>query len=65
MTTETVTRETATEAPRLISHWINGAPVEVAEELTGPVYNPASGQVIARVPRGGADEVEAAVRAAR
>ena len=65
MTTETMPRETATEAPRLISHWIDGGPVEVPEEGTGPVYNPASGEVIARVPRGGADEVDAAVGAAQ
>ena len=65
MTTETISRAPAVEAPRVISHWIDGAAVPVAEEGTGPVYNPASGEVIARVPRGGADEVDAAVRAAR
>ncbi len=48
----------------ILSHWIDGHPVEVLPETTGPVYNPATGQVIARVPRGGAAEVEAAVRAA-
>jgi malonate-semialdehyde dehydrogenase (acetylating)/methylmalonate-semialdehyde dehydrogenase len=39
-------------------------PVEVLPEQTGPVYNPATGQVIGRVPRGGAAEVDAAVKAA-
>jgi malonate-semialdehyde dehydrogenase (acetylating)/methylmalonate-semialdehyde dehydrogenase len=49
----------------IISHWINGRAVEVPVEKTGPVYNPATGEVITRVPRGGAQEIEAAVAAAR
>ena len=49
----------------IISHWIDGRPVEVLPERTGPVHDPSTGQVIARVPRGGADEVDAAVAAAR
>ena len=49
----------------IFSHWIGGRPVEVAPEQTGPVYNPATGEVIARVPRGGQAEVDAAVAAAR
>ena len=49
----------------MLSHWISGSPVEVLPEQTGPVYNPATGEVIARVPRGGAPEVDAAVAAAR
>ena len=49
----------------ILSHWIDGRPVEVPADQTGPVHNPASGQVIGRVPRGGAAEVDAAVRAAR
>ncbi len=52
-------------APPILSHWIDGRPVEVLPEQTGPVYNPATGEVIARVPRGGAPEVDAAVAAAR
>jgi malonate-semialdehyde dehydrogenase (acetylating)/methylmalonate-semialdehyde dehydrogenase len=51
--------------PPVIGHWIGGRPVEVLPEQTGPVYNPATGQVIGRVPRGGAAEVDAAVAAAR
>lgn len=27
----------------ILSHWINGAPVAVRLEQTGPVYNPATG----------------------
>ncbi len=48
----------------ILSHWIGGRPVEVLPEHTGPVTNPATGQVIARVPRGGVVEVDRAVEAA-
>jgi malonate-semialdehyde dehydrogenase (acetylating)/methylmalonate-semialdehyde dehydrogenase len=63
-----VTIETTPDAEAailpILSHWIDGRPVEVLPEATGPVYNPATGAVIARVPRGGAPEVDAAVAAA-
>src|SRR5512136_1536587 len=49
----------------VISHWIDGHSVKVPLEQTGPVFNPATGAVIARVPRGGAPEIETAVAAAR
>ena len=49
----------------VLSHWIDGRSVEVRTEQTAPVYDPATGAVIARVPRGGAAEVDAAVMAAR
>jgi len=49
----------------ILSHWIDGRPVEVLPEQTGPIYNPATGQVIGRVPRGGAVEVDRAVAAAK
>jgi malonate-semialdehyde dehydrogenase (acetylating)/methylmalonate-semialdehyde dehydrogenase len=49
----------------ILSHWIDGRPVEVLPEQTGPIYNPATGQVIGLVPRGGAAEVDAAAKAAR
>jgi len=49
----------------ILSHWIDGRPAEVFPEQTGPVFNPASGEVIGRVPRGGAAEVDAAVAAAK
>ena len=48
----------------ILSHWIGGRPVEVLLEQTGPIYNPATGQVIGRVPRGGASEVDAAATTA-
>jgi len=56
----TVTKETP-----VVSHWIDGKAVSVLPEKTGPVYNPATGNVVARVPRGGAPEIDAAVKAAR
>ncbi len=67
MTTPTLpARETAALSPLpVISHWIDGRPVEVLPEQAGPVHDPATGAVIARVPRGGAAEVDAAVAAAR
>ncbi len=49
----------------ILSHWIDGTAVEVLPEQTGPVTNPATGQVIARVPRGGQAEVDAAVASAK
>ncbi len=58
-----LTRETA--ATEVLSHWIDNRPVEVLPEHCGPVYNPATGHVIGRVPRGGAEEVDRAVAAAR
>jgi malonate-semialdehyde dehydrogenase (acetylating) / methylmalonate-semialdehyde dehydrogenase len=48
----------------ILSHYIGGTAVEVLPEATGPVYNPATGKEIARVPRGGKAEVDAAVAAA-
>jgi malonate-semialdehyde dehydrogenase (acetylating)/methylmalonate-semialdehyde dehydrogenase len=58
------TREETAVLP-ILSHYINGTAVEVLPENTGPVTNPATGQVIVRVPRGGVAEVDAAVAAAK
>ena len=49
----------------ILSHWIDGTAVEVLPEQTGPITNPATGQVIARVPRGGQAEVDRAVASAK
>ena len=59
--------ETPAEAEILpiLSHWINGSPVEVNIDQTAPVYNPATGRVFGHVPRGGQAEVDAAVAAAK
>ena len=65
MTTQANPIPAMTSPAPILSHWINGCPVEVLPEATGPVYNPATGEIIARVPRGGAAEVNAAVAAAR
>ena len=48
----------------ILSHWIGGKSVDVPLDATGPIYNPATGKVIARVPRGGKAEVDLAVEAA-
>ena len=48
----------------LIRHWIDGAPDTTAPARSEPVYNPATGQVRARVAFGGTAEVNAAVTAA-
>jgi malonate-semialdehyde dehydrogenase (acetylating) / methylmalonate-semialdehyde dehydrogenase len=58
------TREPTAVLP-ILSHYINGTAVEVLPENTGPVTNPATGQVIVRVPRGGVTEVDQAVAAAK
>jgi malonate-semialdehyde dehydrogenase (acetylating)/methylmalonate-semialdehyde dehydrogenase len=49
----------------ILSHWIDGRPVEVLPDGTAPVHDPSTGAVIGRVPRGGAAEVDAAVAAAK
>ena len=54
----------APSATPILSHWIAGRSVEVAREKTAAVFNPATGEEIARVPRGGSDEIDAAVKAA-
>jgi malonate-semialdehyde dehydrogenase (acetylating)/methylmalonate-semialdehyde dehydrogenase len=65
VTTETIRPATIQPSTLpILSHWIGGRPVEVLPEQTGPVYNPATGTVIGRVPRGGAAEVDRAVAAA-
>ena len=47
-----------------LTHWINGAAQAGASARFGDVYNPAAGEVIARVPFATASEVDSAVRAA-
>jgi len=47
-----------------INHWIGGARVAGASGRSGPVYNPATGQVAREVDFASVEEVDAAVRAA-
>jgi malonate-semialdehyde dehydrogenase (acetylating) / methylmalonate-semialdehyde dehydrogenase len=50
---------------RTLTHFINGRHVEGTSGRFGDVFNPATGQVQARVPLASADELAAAVEAAR
>ena len=50
---------------RTISHFINGRSVSIASAVTSPVYNPATGEVQARVEHGDAPTLAEAVRAAK
>ena len=50
---------------KLINHWINGKPWDGTSERTGPVFDPASGEVQAEVAFATADVVDEAVAAAR
>jgi malonate-semialdehyde dehydrogenase (acetylating) / methylmalonate-semialdehyde dehydrogenase len=47
-----------------VNHWINGARVAGASGRSGPVYNPATGEVARQVDFASAEEVDAAVAAA-
>ena len=47
-----------------LTHWINGAAQAGASGRYGDVYNPAAGEVVARVPFASSNEVESAVQAA-
>jgi malonate-semialdehyde dehydrogenase (acetylating) / methylmalonate-semialdehyde dehydrogenase len=64
--TELATPPTAQrDALTRISHWIGGAPVEGTSGRTGPVYNPALGRQSGEVDLATAEEVGAAVAAAK
>jgi malonate-semialdehyde dehydrogenase (acetylating)/methylmalonate-semialdehyde dehydrogenase len=55
----------AASPARDVPHWIGGRAVAGSGGPTAPVHNPATGQIIARVPLGGPDEVDQAVAAAQ
>jgi malonate-semialdehyde dehydrogenase (acetylating) / methylmalonate-semialdehyde dehydrogenase len=55
-------RETELER---VNHWINGARVAGTSGRSGPIYNPATGELAREVDFASAEEVDAAVRAAR
>ncbi|MFJ3158916.1 CoA-acylating methylmalonate-semialdehyde dehydrogenase [Streptomyces kanasensis] len=50
---------------KTVHHWIGGKTVEGTSDRWGPVANPATGEVGTRVALASADEVDAAVAAAR
>jgi len=56
--------ESDAPARERINHWIGGARVTGASGRSGPVYNPATGQVAREVDFASVEEVDAAVRAA-
>src|SRR6476661_10413170 len=55
---------TATASAELVPMLVAGRWQPSASDRTGPVYNPSTGKVIARVPLCTAAEVDTAVRAA-
>jgi malonate-semialdehyde dehydrogenase (acetylating)/methylmalonate-semialdehyde dehydrogenase len=48
-----------------VNHWINGARVAGGSGRSGPVYNPATGEIARQVDFASVEEVDVAVRAAR
>ena len=54
-----------TTTPRLLENYIGGRWTPAASRERIDVENPATGEVLARVPLSGADELDAAVKAAR
>src|SRR5712691_6016834 len=61
----TVPRQDETQELARISHWIDGRIVPGRSGRTGPVYNPATGDVAAEVDLASIEEVDAAVASAR
>ncbi|MCL4458652.1 MAG: aldehyde dehydrogenase family protein [Chloroflexi bacterium] len=54
-----------TKAPQRYQMIIEGRPVESASGQTFPVFNPATGQLLAEVPQAGPEDVDLAVASAR
>ena len=48
-----------------VNHWINGARVAGTSDRSGPVYNPATGELARQVDFASVEEVDAAVAAAK
>ena len=46
---------------KIINHWINGAYQSSSSDRKGEIFNPASGEVIAELPMGNAEDLEKAV----
>ncbi len=62
--TTTTADATASDLP-VLDHWINGAHAPGTSTRTGPVYDPALGEVTKNVRYGSAADVDAAVAAAK
>jgi malonate-semialdehyde dehydrogenase (acetylating)/methylmalonate-semialdehyde dehydrogenase len=58
-------RRTSSAEPGRVSHWINGGPVAGTSGRQGDVYDPATGTLARHVDFASAEEVDAAVAAAR
>jgi acyl-CoA reductase-like NAD-dependent aldehyde dehydrogenase len=65
MTTEPQTEPTTTAAPRAVQMIIGGEQVDALDGQTFDVHNPATGEVIAKVPLAGKQDVDRAVEAAQ
>ena len=50
---------------QIINHWIDGDFQPSVSDRFGDVYNPATGAVIAKLPMGGASDLETAVKSAK
>ena len=50
---------------QIINHWIDGNFQPSVSNRFGDVYNPATGAVIAKLPMGGAADLETAVKSAK
>ena len=50
---------------QIINHWIDGDFQESESSRFGDIYNPATGEVIAKLPMGGASDLEKAVKSAK
>jgi malonate-semialdehyde dehydrogenase (acetylating)/methylmalonate-semialdehyde dehydrogenase len=56
---------TGAHSTERVNHWINGARVAGSSGRTGPVYNPATGELAREVDFASVEEVDAAVAAAK
>ena len=61
----TAPRQGDTQEPARINHWIGGRIVPGESGRSGPVYNPATGEVAAEVDFASVEEIDAAVAAAK
>jgi malonate-semialdehyde dehydrogenase (acetylating)/methylmalonate-semialdehyde dehydrogenase len=61
----TTPRQGDTQELSRISHWIDGRIVPGASGRSGPVYNPATGEVAAEVDFASVEEIDAAVASAK